>query len=142
MIVVVGNVSPEAATAQIQASLGDFVRVGTVTAPAGSPLPPLTQSLPPTRVYQTDLTQQLVLAGVRAVPASDPDYPALLVANALLGGMKSGRLFAQLREKESLAYDLGSLYTPRLTTGDLTAYVYSARRARTQPQKRPCRRWV
>ncbi len=132
VIVVVGNVSPEAATAQIQASLGDFVRVGTVTAPAGSPLPPPTQPLPPTRVYQTDLTQQLLLAGVRAAPASDPDYPALLVANALLGGMKSGRLFTQLREKEGLAYDLGSLYTPRLTTGDLTAYVYSAP-TRTDP---------
>lgn len=132
VIVVVGNVSPEAATAQIQASLGDFVRVGTVTAPAGSPLPPLTQPVPPTRVYQTDLTQQLVLAGVRAAPASDPDYPALLVANALLGGMKSGRLFTRLREKGGLAYDLGSLYTPRLTTGDLTAYVYSAP-TRTDP---------
>jgi len=132
VIVVVGNVSPEAATAQIQASLGDFVRVGTITAPAGTPLPPLAQPQPPTRVYQTDLTQQLVLAGVRAVPASDPDYPALLVANALLGSMKSGRLFTQLREKEGLAYDLGSLYTPRLTTGDLTAYVYSAP-TRTDP---------
>ena len=132
VIVVVGNVAPEAATAQIQASLGDFVRGGTVTTPAGAPLPPLTQSLPPTRVYQTDLTQQLVLAGVRTVPVSDPDYPALLVANALLGGMKSGLLFTHLREKEGLAYDLGSLYTPRLTAGDLTAYVYSAP-TRTDP---------
>ena len=132
VIVVIGNVAPEAALAQIQASLGDFPRTGTATAPAAAPLPPLTQSLPPVRVYQTDLTQQLVLAGVRAAPASDPDYPALLVANALLGGMKSGRLFTHLREKEGLAYDLGSLYTPHLTAGDLTAYVYSAP-TRTDP---------
>lgn len=125
VLVVVGDVAPEAALAQVRSSLEDWTRVGQAVAPAPAPLPPLTQSLPPTRVFRPDLDQQIVLAGVRAAPASDPDYPALLVANALLGGMKSGRLFTRLREQQGLAYDLGSTYTPRLSAGDLAAYVYS-----------------
>ena len=64
-------------------------------------------------MYQPDLDQECVVAGVRAAPVSESGLSvALQVANALLGGMKSGRLFTQLREKQGLAYDLGSLYDP------------------------------
>ena len=132
VIVVIGNVARKPRWPKSRPASGTSRALAPPLHPPPAPLPPLTQSLPPVRVYQTDLTQQLLLAGVRAAPASDPDYPALLVANALLGGMKSGLLFTHLREKEGLAYDLGSLYTPRLTTGDLTAYVYSAP-TRTDP---------
>ena len=126
VVVVVGNVTADHALREVTNDLGDWNRPGRAAIPFMDPLPPLTQDLPPVRVYQPDLDQQIVVAGFRAAPVSDPDYPALLVVNALLGGMKSGRLFTQLREKEGLAYDLGSLYTPRLGGGDLAAYVYGA----------------
>lgn len=132
IFVVVGNVSPDAALQEISSDLDDFPRTGRAAAPFSDPLPPLPQALPPLRVYQPDLDQECVVVGVRAAPVSEPDYPALQVANALLGGMKSGRLFTQLREKQGLAYDLGSLYDPRLAAGDLAAYVYGAP-TRTDP---------
>ena len=126
VFVVVGNVTAEEAQQQITNALGDFPRSGQAAPGFADPLPPLTRDLPPIRVYQPDVDQDLVMAGYRAAPTSGADYPALLVANALLGGMKSGRLFTQLREKQGLAYDLGSLYNPRLAAGDLAGYVYGA----------------
>ncbi len=126
VFVVVGNITPEAAVQEIKNNLEDFPRADRAAAPFADPLPPLTRDLTPLRVFQPDLEQQCVVAGVRAAAVSDPDSPALMVANALLGGMKSGRLFTQIREKQSLAYDLGSLYNPRLAAGDIAAYVYAA----------------
>ena len=126
VFVVVGNVTPEEAQREITNDLGDFPRTGHAAAGFSDPLPPLTHDLPPLRVYHADLDQEIVMAGYRAAPSASVDYPALLVANALEGGMKSGRLFTQIREKQGLAYDLGSLYTPRLAAGDLVGYVFGA----------------
>lgn len=126
VFVVVGNISPDTALKTITDDMDDFPRSGLAAGGISDPLPPLTHDQPPIRVYQPDLDQEIVMAGYRAAPSASPDYPALLVTNALEGGMKSGRLFTQIREKQGLAYDLGSLYTPRLSAGDLVGYVYGA----------------
>jgi len=126
VVVVVGNVTPDDVARQVTDDLGDFPRAGRAASGFAEPLPPLGRDLPPVRLFQPGLDQQIVVAGVRAAPVASPDYPALLVANALLGGMKSGRLFTQLREKEGLGYDLGSVYDPRLAAGDLAGYVLGA----------------
>jgi zinc protease len=39
---------------------------------------------------------------------TDADYPALLVANHMLGGGPSSRLWARIRDKEGLSYGVGS----------------------------------
>ena len=123
VVVVVGNVDPQTALRMITDDLGDFPRTGRAAAGFADPLPPLKTDLAPVRLYQPGLDQQIVMAGYRAVPMADPDYPTFLVINALLGGMKSGRLFTELREKQGLTYDLGSVYDPRLGAGTLAAYV-------------------
>ena len=43
-----------------------------------------------------------------AMQDNDPDYPALIVANFLLGGTGSARLPQRVREKEGLSYSTGS----------------------------------
>jgi len=126
VIVVVGNVTAQAAQQEVADALNDFPRTGRAAPGFADPLPPLALDLPPVRVYQPGLDQEIVMAGYRAAPSASADYPALLLANALLGGMKSGRLFTQLREKQGLAYDLGSVYNPRLAAGDLAGYVFGA----------------
>jgi len=126
VFVVVGNITAAATQSEIADALDDFPRAGRAAPGFANPLPPLTRDLPPIRVYQPDLDQEIVMAGYRAAPSAGSDYPALLVANALLGGMKSGRLFTQLREKQGLAYELGSVYNPRLAAGDLAGYVFGA----------------
>ncbi len=126
VVVVVGNIAPDAAEQVVESDLSDFPRSGPAAMPFGDPLPPMSVDLPPVRVYQSDITQNCVMAGYRVAPMDSPDYFPLLVTNALLGGMKSGRLFTELREQQGLAYDLGSVYDPHLAAAALAAYVFGA----------------
>jgi zinc protease len=41
----------------------------------------------------------------------DPDYPALLLGNYMLGGSSDSRLMRRIREKEGLSYSVGSFLT-------------------------------
>ena len=46
-----------------------------------------------------------------AMRDDDPDFPALLLANYLLGGSSSSRIWARLREKEGLSYSSYSSFS-------------------------------
>ena len=132
VVVVVGSIAPADAGKVVADDFADFPRTGPAAMPVADPLPPLSVNLPPVHDYQTDLTQTCVVAGYRAAPMDSPDYFPLLVLNALFGGMKSGRLFSELREQQGLAYDLGSLYDPHLAAAALAGYVFGAP-TRTDP---------
>ena len=58
-----------------------------------------------------DVTQGKLTLGFRTggVTLSGPDYPALLVFNALYGGSANSRLFLNVREKLSLCYYASSM---------------------------------
>ncbi|MBQ3355555.1 MAG: insulinase family protein [Oscillospiraceae bacterium] len=52
-----------------------------------------------------DVTQGKLVIGLRTgVTVSDPDYPALLLLNAVYGGSVTSKLFTNVREKRSLCY--------------------------------------
>ena len=51
------------------------------------------------------------------------DYAALQVINSLLGSGMSSRLFKNLRDKDGLAYQLGSQYSPNLLKGAFIVYI-------------------
>ena len=52
-----------------------------------------------------DVTQGKLVIGLRTgVTVSDPDYPALLLLNAVYGGSVTSKLFLNVREKRSLCY--------------------------------------
>ena len=59
--------------------------------------------------------------GRLAATRTDPDYYALVVANAILGGGTSSRLFLDVREKQGLAYDAHSELDRRKDAGVVTA---------------------
>jgi zinc protease len=40
----------------------------------------------------------------------DPDYPAMVLANYILGGNPGSRLFSRIRDKEGLSYGVGSQF--------------------------------
>ena len=54
------------------------------------------------------------LIGREALPLNDlsPDYPAMLVANFILGDSPTSRLWERLRQKDGLSYGVGSFYQP------------------------------
>ena len=59
--------------------------------------------------------------GRLAATRTDPDYYPLLVGNAILGGGASSRLFIDVREKKSFAYDAHSEMDRRKDAGVMTA---------------------
>lgn len=56
-----------------------------------------------------EVTQGKLVMGLRTgITVSDPDYPALLLLNAVLGAGMTSKLFVNVREKLSLCYYAGS----------------------------------
>lgn len=54
---------------------------------------------------------------------NEKDYATLQVIDAILGTGMSSRLFKDLREKEGLAYQLGSGYSPNVLRGSFMMYI-------------------
>lgn len=52
----------------------------------------------------------LTTAATFAVGQDDPDYPALLLVNNLIGGDQKSRLWARVREKEGLSYGVQTAF--------------------------------
>ena len=88
------------------AQLVDEVARG-FTLPAGSP-PPRDRSpephRPSVRHEPVDLQQVYLSLGARGLPSGAPERHALRVAETLLGGGMSSRLFQRIREDAGLAY--------------------------------------
>jgi predicted Zn-dependent peptidase len=64
-----------------------------------------------TEIYVADRpgsAQSQILVGTFGPERTSKDFPALATANQILGGGVSGRLFLDVREKRSLAYNTGS----------------------------------
>lgn len=75
------------------------VQTGLTTAPAGE----FTEEM--------DVTQgKLGMGYVSPITLRDPRFAAMQVLNTILGGGMTSKLFMQVREKESLCYDISSGY--------------------------------
>ncbi len=63
---------------------------------------------PNVRFERRKTDQAYLCVGLPGLPLDHPDRYAMNLLNAILGGGMSSRLFQELREKESLAYDVHS----------------------------------
>jgi predicted Zn-dependent peptidase len=70
--------------------------------------------------------QAHVLFGWQAVHYDDPDRYALLVANQILGGGISSRLFQEVREERGLAYTVYSSFSTYVDSGSFLVYAGTA----------------
>lgn len=70
--------------------------------------------------------QSHLAVGARALPKGDPDRFALAVANVVLGGGMSSRLFQTIREERGLAYAVYSYTTSYSDCGALVVYAGTA----------------
>jgi len=68
-------------------------------------------------VDKPDAVQTEIRVGFPGIPRSSPDYVALTVANQILGGPASNRLFSDLRGEHGLTYSASSDLNCYLTTG-------------------------
>ena len=100
----VGDLDPAAVRAALQSAFGDWTQ-GTAYTRVPQPLVPVKAER---MVLETPDKQNATLL-VRenfAISDRDPDYPALMMANYLLGGGGNSRLWKRIREGEGLSYDV------------------------------------
>ncbi|WFL78191.1 pitrilysin family protein [Altererythrobacter arenosus] len=102
-IIVSGGISTDAAQSLANDLFGSWTvnrpAPATIVQPAGTE-----QSARTIVVDIPDAGQAAVFAATRAVSRSDETYYALDLANSVLGGGSSGRLFEEVRTKRSLSY--------------------------------------
>jgi len=101
----VGTAAPET-LAQLLRPLFADCRPGTLPAQTGLSTPATGE-----HTEYMDVTQgKLGVGFVTPITLRDPRFAAMQVLNMLLGGGMTSKLFMQVREKESLCYDIGSGY--------------------------------
>ncbi len=108
-VVVAGDAAPDAARALVQKAFAGY---------AGGEAPGLSFVDPEpagarkvTLVDRPKSSQSDVFVGALGPARSDRSFAAFAVANQILGGGVAGRLFADVREKQSLAYSTRSQVT-------------------------------
>lgn len=68
-------------------------------------------------------TAWIMLGWQTGAITNEKDYAVLQVMDSLLGGGMSSRMFRDLREKEGLAYQLGSGLSPHVLRGSFVLYI-------------------
>jgi zinc protease len=110
-LAVVGDFAPETVRMQFQQMVGDWkakVPYRRIDRPAKTDIPASRQV-----IATPDKANAVFTAGhMLAMTDTDPDYPALEVANFLFGGgSMSSRLGNRVRQKEGLSYGVGSQFS-------------------------------
>ena len=114
-IYVVGQFDEAAVEAAIRDAFGDW-RPATTDAPERA----VPQAMAGRRVILVDqpgAAQSNVIVGLPTVDPSHPDYVALQVTNALLGGSFGSRITRNIREDKGYTYSPGSSVASRYRTG-------------------------
>lgn len=105
---VVGAVAFDQAVKQLEAAFGDWPRQG---GPAQFDVAAVAGRAKPERqdIFVAGKTQSDVVLGLPTLSRQDPDYYALSMANLILGQLGlMGRLGEDVRDKQGLAYHVGS----------------------------------
>ncbi len=113
-----GDVDPDWLAARLEAGLPRDHAAAPSPAPA--PLGAF-RGLQQPRLH-SDKEQSHVVLGFRGARLTDPDRYALQVLAAVLGG-QGGRLFLDLRDRQSLAYSVGAGSTEGVEPGSFTFYI-------------------
>ncbi|MEM9501519.1 MAG: pitrilysin family protein [Pseudomonadota bacterium] len=119
-IVISGGITPHAAMTLAEDMFGEW----TVATPVGNvPDKPAGEDQPVRTIVvdMPDAGQASVIAAVRAPARKDADYFPLELANSVLGGGSSGRLFEEIRTKRSLSYGAYSGFADRADDSILQA---------------------
>ena len=108
-VAIVGAFEPNAVIDTMTTSLKDWRR-----APKFERIPYPYQDIKPAmiRIDTPDKANAVYLAKL-ALPMqdTDPDYPALVMGNYLLGAASSSRLWMRIRETDGLSYDVRSMFS-------------------------------
>lgn len=118
-LAVVGDTTPDAIVARLEAALKDW-KPGTAPAAPSTPRPDPT-SLTVYLVDKPGAAQSVLMAGLAGPPRDTPDYFAITILNTVLGGQFSSRLNLNLREEKGYTYGAGSSFRFRRGPGPFIA---------------------
>lgn len=119
-IVISGGIDPDDAVALAEAMLGDW-DTNLLPWPVPEEAAGEAQPVRTIVVDMPDAGQASVIAAVRAPARNSADYFPLELANSVLGGGSSGRLFEEVRTERSLSYGAYSGFADRSDESILTA---------------------
>jgi zinc protease len=119
---VVGDVQPDALIEVLSAHLGEWSGPAQVAFPSHA-VPALSGVQELSLVKQRN--QVHVMLGFPGLRVDDPDVPALNVLTQVLSG-QGGRLFLELRDRQSLAYQVQASSVEGLDPGMFMVYIASA----------------
>ncbi len=121
-VIAVGDLDPEAEIGRIESAFGDW------RPEASQPVLPVIE--PPqvehTEVHVVDrpgAAQIQLQLGHASVPRAHPDFPRILLLNAIFGGKFTSRINLNLREKHGFTYGAHSFFTRRQGPGPFAVTV-------------------
>jgi len=121
VVAITGNLTLEAAH-ELSDKLIQAIPTG-IAAPA---IPPIPTAINSNQVLAFPSSQTHLMMGIPAIAKGNPDYFALTVGNQILGVTPLvNRLFDAVREKQGLAYHVGSALTTLKQPGPFTIYLQS-----------------
>jgi zinc protease len=122
VIAIAGDVDPDAVAAECETRLAGLPR-GPFERPA-SPEEALSSGVREA-VVRKDRAQAHLVLGFRGTHVGDPDRLALEVVAQVLGG-QGGRLFLDLRDRQSLAYSVSAMNVEGIAPGFFAIYIGTA----------------
>jgi zinc protease len=115
-LAIAGNIKEKAVIKKLDKLLGGMTARQTPNGEAPL-LPPRTQKT--VKEQNMPLESFYIQNGYQIVPATDPDFIKIRMANAVLGSGSGSRLFYELRDKKALAYSVFSITPSIRSTGFL-----------------------
>ena len=109
VLAIAGDITMAAAKQKVESALGNWARSSSQLAQVTEP--PDVQHATVSLVARPNSVQTNLIVGTQSVDRTSPDYDALTVANRILGGGPSGRLFEHLREQKGYTYGAYSNFT-------------------------------
>ena len=122
ILVVVGDVNPQEVLALVE-TLWDKQQRFSMKAES-YPIAKLPDESQTSVINDATMQQLQILLGFRTPSITHPDTYTLELINAILGG-QGGRLFADLREVQSLAYSVQPFYTPSALAGTFGVFMFT-----------------
>ncbi|HTO05889.1 MAG TPA: pitrilysin family protein [Myxococcota bacterium] len=120
---VVGDVDPDRFVESLRLRLSEWKATGKAALPAR------TTPTPPIKARETSKAkhknQSHIVYGFLGLSVDDPDVAALDVLTQVLGG-QGGRLFVELRDKQSLAYSITAFEMEGIDPGTFAVYMAGA----------------
>ncbi len=114
-VIAVGDLDPEDAIARVEEHFADWPRVPRPEPPTLEP-----PALERTQVHVVDRpgsSQVQLQLGHASVPRRHPDYPRIMLLNAIFGGKFTSRINLNLREEHGYTYGAQSVFVRRRGPG-------------------------